>query len=240
MDVPSGRTLSSLDFVMLRLMVEYGFIRWSEEPVRFKSGVESHVYVGGRDDITDHPELGWFLGRKIANCVLEHAHVHQDSRQQCLIGIPVAGTTLAQAAALFDFTRWRNISLDAEEKPRIIHRVMRESQKRHGVHQTWVDGRPDPDHQTYWFLDNTVTDGGTKLVAREHCFEDGYPVQHMPTLIVVDRQQGGIKNMEQAGFPNIVVAYNLRDLTHAFGQLKLWPQDRVRAVEEEIEANQLV
>ncbi len=240
MDVPSGQTFDAYDRRILSLMARYGFIRWSDRLVPFTSGVESHVYVGGRDDLTDHPDLEWLLGLKMAQRVLEDAYARKDLRQQCLIGIPLAGTALAQAAALVDFARWRQIALDDGDGPRIIHRVLRGERKTHGLHQTWVDGKPDPARHTYWFLDNTVTDGGTKLEAREHLKEDGYPVQDMPTLIVVDRQQGGIRRMEQAGFSRIVVAYYLLDIIHAFGEMKLWPQARVQAVEEEIKTHQLV
>ena len=99
MKVPSGRTFDPLDFVIVRLMAEYGFIRWSEQLIHFSS-VDSHVYVGGREDLTDHLKLEWALGRKIARLVLAHAHDRQDQKQQCLIGIPTAGTALAQATAM--------------------------------------------------------------------------------------------------------------------------------------------
>ena len=172
-------------------------------------------------------------------CVLQDAQARGDQKQQCLIGIPTAGTPLAQAAAMVNFA-WERVLRDPVDEPRIIYRIMRGERKTHGLHQTWVDGKPDPARHTYWFLDNTVTDGGTKLEAREHLKEDGYPVQDMPTLIVVDRQQGGIRRMEQAGFSRIVVAYYLLDIIHAFGEMKLWPQARVQAVEEEIKTHQLV
>ena len=62
----------------------------------------------------------------------------------------------------------------------------------------------------------------------------------MPSFVLVDRQQGGIQNMEKAGFKRIVVAFKLLDLTFAFGELGLWPKSAVKAVEEEIKAHQLI
>lgn len=239
MELPSGRTLGTLDFVILELMAEYGFIRWSEQLIHFSS-VDSHVYVGGREDFTDHPDLQWALGRKIARLVLANAHVRQDQKQQCLIGIPTAGTPLAQAAVMVDFSIRRESSDNAREKPRIIYRIMREALKAHGVHPDWVNGKADPLKHTYWTVDNTVTNGRSKLDARDRLKESGYPVDDMRHLILVDRQQGGIPNMESFGFRDIVVAYNLLDITYAFGERGLWPRKRVRAVEQEIKTHQLV
>ena len=117
---------------------------------------------------------------------------------------------------------------------------MREERKTHGVHHNWVNGDPNPLRDTYWIVDNTVTDGRSKLDARDRLKESGYPVDDMRHLIVIDRQQGGITKMENSGFRDIVVVYNLLDLTYAFGEMGLWLKERVQAMEEEIKANQLV
>lgn len=122
----------------------------------------------------------------------------------------------------------------------ICHRVMKESLKEHGAHPKWVNGDPRPDFHTYWTVDNVVTDGKSKFEASERLRESGYPVEEMPSLVFVDRQQGGIQNMEKAGFKRIVVAYKLLDLTFAFGELNLWLKSAVKAVEEEVKAHQLL
>lgn len=237
MNVPSGRTLDALDLRILWLMAQYGFIRWSDQLIYFSS-VDSHVYVGGREDLTDHPDLELILGRKMAGLVLIDAHTRQDQKQQCLIGIPTAGTTLAQAVAMVS---WRTQAISGNGyEARIIHRLMRQERKTHGVHQNWVNGNPEPFRHTYWIVDNTVTDGRSKIEARQHLHEDCYPVEDMRSLILVDREQGGVLNMERAGFHNIVVGYFLLDIIYAFGKLNLWPQDRVQAVGKEIRAHQLV
>ncbi len=240
LQVPSGRVLDSLDLRLIDLFVRYGFIRWSEKPFTLNSGVESHVYVFGREDLTDHPDFEWLMGRKIAELVLEDAARQGDKKQQCLIGLPTAGTALTQAAAMASWSRQSILLGGNHELSLIIHRIMREALKTHGVHPDWVNGKPQPDIHTYWFVDNVVTGGGTMLEAREKLRESGYPVETMPALVFVDRQQGGIANMQKAGFQNIVVAYNLLDLTYAYGELGLWPKDAVQAVKEEIRAHQLV
>ena len=239
MELPSGQVLDGFDRRVLEMFAQYGFIRWSAQPFRLKSGVESHVYVFGREDLTDHQDLVWGIGRKIADLVLQDADRRKDPRQQCLIGLPTAGTALAQAAAMVNWSNERYRFPELVNSVRIAFRIMREALKTHGAHPDWVNGKPQP-AQTYWTVDNVVTDGGTKLEAREKLRESGYPVADMPALVLVDRQQGGIKRMEQAGFANIVVVYRLLDLTFAFRELGLWPEEAVRAVEEEIRAHQLV
>ena len=75
-------------------MVEYEFIRYSDIPIELSSGVKSHVYVFGRDDVTDHPDLEWAIGRKIAKLIQGYTPP-TDKGQPCLIGIPTAGTAIA-------------------------------------------------------------------------------------------------------------------------------------------------
>lgn len=238
MKVPSGRFLDALDLRILELFARYKFVDWREQEFILKSGVKSHVYVFGLEDLTDHPDLEWLVGRKIAELVLQNAQERGDTKQQCLIGLPTAGTALAQAAAMVNW-HWQRL-LSGDEEPRIIHRIMREELKAHGAHPDWVNGKPQPHLHTYWSVDNVVTDAGTKLEAKEHFQASGYPTEKMPALVFVDRQQGGIVRMEQAGFSNVVVAFNLLDLTFAYGEIGLWPREAVEAVEEEIRAHQFV
>lgn len=226
MQVSSGKIFDRLDLKIIRLMVQHGFIRWSDAPFKLKSGVDSHIYVFGREDLTDHPDLEWLIGKKIAR-VIKAASLPQD-KQPCLIGIPTAGTALAQAAAMASQVK----RILVARKP-ICHRIMREVMKQHGVHRGWVNGRPEPDRHTYWIVDNVITDGKSKIEAEEKLISDGYPSKS-PTLIFIDRGQGGIQKLEQAGFQRITVVYHLLDLVHAFGELDLWSEERVRKAEEEI------
>ena len=231
MQVSSGVTFDKLDVQIITDMAEYGFVRYSEEPFKLKSGILSHVYVFGREDLTDHPELEWSLGKKIAQAVVQH---HQpDDRLPCLIGIPTAGTALAQAAAMVS---WKERILTPDGHW-LCHRIMREALKEHGAHRKWVNGDPS-DLYTFWTVDNVVTDGASKFEAAEKLLESGYPVTEMPSFILVDRQQGGVKRMVERGFPRIVVVYRLLDITFALGELGFWPKDLVGKVEEEIRAHQ--
>lgn len=234
METPSGQEYLPLDFEILRLMVQAGFIIRRDKPFKLKSGILSNVYVFGREDITDNTELEWVIGLKIAMLVMENSL--PDDKQHCLIGIPTAGTALAQAGAMVSYGDRIYASGNF-----ICHRVMREALKKdYGVHPEWVNGNPRPKIHTYWSVDNVVTDGSSKFEANERLKESGYPVESMPSLVFVDRQQGGIRKMEEKGFKRIVVAYKLLDMTFAFGELNLWPKSAVKEVEEEIKAHQFL
>lgn len=244
MQVPSGKFYDEGDLDLLRKMAEVGFVKYSDKPFPLKSKIMSNVYVFGREDLTDHPELEWKVGRKIAQVVYEHT---LDERQPCLIGLPTAGTALAQAAAMasIQVLRDRRLEqlLEVPHRLPIAHRIMREQLKTHGSGQhkgTWVNGRPEPLKHQYWTLDNVATDGETKIENAPRLQADGYPAFQMPVLIYADRQQGAIKRLKDAGFEKIVVVFELLDITFAYGEMGLWPKSAVAAVEEEIQAHQFV
>ncbi len=232
MQVPSGREFDRADLDIVRRMGEVGLVEYRDEPFTLVSGIQSHVYVNGRQDLTDHPDLVWKVGRKLAEVVYEHTHGHIWA--QCLIGVPVVGRTFAQAASM------ASVQLRGESHERLLpifFRVMRESKKQHGAHQKWIEGDYTPSHR-YWLVDNVATNGESKLKAADRAEEDGYPSRQMPCLIWIDRQQGAVPRLQAAGFGKIVVVYNLLDITFAFSEMGLWPDSAVVAVKEEIRAHQ--
>ena len=233
--VPSGRIFDHQDLALFELMHQYKFIEWRENPFTLNSGIKSHVYVFGREDLTDNPQFTWEVGKVIANIIKENAL--PTDKQICLIGIPTAGTAMAQAASMVSFCD----GIIVGEKP-ICYRIMREIQKSgHGDkshQQNWVNGRPDVAKHTYVTLDNVVTDGASKFQANERLAQSGYPVKEMPSFIFINRQQGGVQKMEEKGFKRIIVAYKLLDITFVLGELRFWPKEAVQQVEEEIKAHQ--
>ena len=231
MQVPSGRIFCDDDLELSRMMIKYGFIRRSDKPFTLNSGISSNIYVYGREDITDNQRFEWTLGLKMARIIRENSK--SSNRQTCLIGIPTAGTVLAQAIAMLSFCYAITVN-----KKYICHRIMRQKLKKHGKHPKWVNGDPDLNKHIYWTIDNVVTNADSKFEANNRLREDGYPVDSMPSFILVDRQQGGVERMKKEGFKHIVVAYYLLDLTFVFGELGLWPKNMVKAVEEEIKAHQ--
>ncbi len=233
MKTPSGQVFDENDLELLRLMAENGFIQTTGQTARLASGISTRVYVCGREDLTDKNFFEWLIGRKIARLVKQYGGSEGERRQYCLIGVPTAATAMAQAAAMVSLAE--NILVNGQY---ICHRIMRESPKRHGLHQGWVNGESQPDIHVYWAVENVVTSGTTLITIAERLRQSGYPVEEMPILVFVDRQQGGIKKLEEAGFRKIVVAYNLLDLVFIFGELGLWSKNQVKAVEDEISANQ--
>lgn len=232
---PSGRIFTPNDLGLMIDLDRIGFIRWREEPFTLKSGVPSHVYVFGRNDLTENSPVLMRVGQRI----LEQLRYHEgderagyDNSDFCLIGIPTAGTALALAASLSDVgSQWEGYSRS---------RLMREKKKSYGAHNTWVEGKPDHVRHRYVLVDNVATDGKSKEEAAEKLREDGYAVAEVDCLILVDRQQGAIKNLEKIGFRRIVVVYNLLDIAAAFYQLKLWPSVAVQKLESEIRAHEMI
>lgn len=227
MDVPSGRKLDDYDIALITYLKVFGFVRHSDRPFTLKSGVKSHVYVFGREDLTDNPEFLHYLGQKMAWVVYEATLpllTDDNGLKPCLIGIPTAGTPLAQAAAMSayykkSFFEWE---IFHRELPKICFRVMREELKTHGAptHQSWINGRPRPKHHRYWMVDNVATDGASKLETAKKWAQSGYP-DRPPVLIFIDRGQGAIQNLQRAGFEEVHVAYHLLDIAHCYGALRL-------------------
>ncbi|MDZ4243671.1 MAG: hypothetical protein U1C57_01045 [Candidatus Doudnabacteria bacterium] len=234
LQTPSGRKFDDFDLEVLRTMHDCGFVRHSPQPFTLKSGINSNVYVFGREDLTDNPNLEIKIGSKIARQVANATLPGE--KQICLVGIPTAGTALAQAAAMMSY-RITTMS--------ICHRIMREAVKTtHGAsaHQgSWINGKPDLIRHSYWLVDNVAKNGQSKLEAIAKFKADGYPgPEDTPCLIWIDRQQGAVPRLEKAGFKRIIVVYNLLDITFAFGEMGLWPKEAVKAVEQEIAAHQFL
>lgn len=229
---PSGVVFNTLELTRRIVpMATYDVVGYKLLPIRLSTGVDSRVYVSCDHQLTDHPDVEWAVGEKLAEVVWENSLLNDN--QPCLIGVPDAATPLAQAAAMVS---WRG-GLPGIRGP-IAHRLMRKVRKDHGESRGWVNGKPDHDRHTYWLVENAATSGNSIIQGMERLAEDGYPVDAMPILIFIDREQGAIQRLKQAGFNRIAVAYKLLDIVYALGQLSLWPDCRIKEVEEEIRATQ--
>lgn len=233
LEVPSGRIFGTLDFRILELMAKYKFIRFLVKPARLISGIESKIYVSGREELTDHPDLEWLIGRKIALSLGQMASEGKiplrSGYQICLIGVPTAATPLAQAASMV--SQGEGIRINDEL---ICHRLMREKLKAHGEHSGWVNGFPNINH-FYILLEGAVTTGKSVKIAYQRLSDSDYP--DMPVLILIDRQQGGLRNLQTQGL-KVSAIYNFLDIIFAFGKLNMWPESIVREVTQGIKENQ--
>jgi orotate phosphoribosyltransferase len=218
-------------------MHEAEFIKYSRTPFTLKSGIKSNVYVYGREDLTDNPNLEWLVGEKLCDVLVSNAT--PTDQQVCLIGIPTAGTPFAQAAAMASVANpATSLSHRQPNGKPICHRIMKEVPKDHGAHKGWINGEPKLAH-SYWLVDNVATNGASKPEAREKMRADGYP-DPAGIVIWIDRQQGAVRRLAEAGFNRVLVAYQLLDVTYAFGEMEFWPKSAVTAVQDEIEAHQFL
>lgn len=228
LDVPSGRVLNKYDVEILKGFARVGTIKWSDTPFVLRSGIESRVYVDGRGELTADPSLLWQVGRKFAQTAATRL---RKNHQACFIGLPTAGTALASWASATDLVE--DIS-----GSKGCWFVMREQRKTgHGANSKWIADIPAHEKYHYFVPDNVVTDGGTKIEGMARFKEDGFDTSQISHIIMIDRQQGGLNKLAVAGITDIIVLFNLLDVTYAFGELGLWPKERVKAVEVEIAAH---
>jgi orotate phosphoribosyltransferase len=249
LQTPSGTVFVKQDLLLLQTMHEAGFVRHQKEPFRLKSGVMSQVYVFGREDLTDNPKLLRMVGEKICQVLTKRLRV-SPHLQVCLIGIPTAGTPFAQAASMVSYSEGYPINRYHEDcggdrgTLDLCFRIMKEVTKAHGAHGGWINGKPN-EGQSYVLVDNVATNGASKPEAVAKLKQDGYfggtdSPEKPPVFIWIDRQQGAIQNLAAAGFDQILVGYNLLDITYAYGELGLWPKSAVKAVETEIHEHQIL
>jgi len=234
---PSGRTLYGVDLRLLEDWHRVGVVKYSEEPsFKLKSGIKSHVYVSAREDLTENPDVLDDTGAIILLRARQYMFEVDDCRRPYFLGLPTAGTALAQAAAgaSKDETRVheRAASSIVREVPKTTHGA---DEHRNG----WFV-KYKPKEFRYFVLDNVITDGDTKQMWAERLLEDGYPAYDLDWMILIDRQQGGVENMKRRGIKNVMAIYNLLDITFAFGEMGLWPKEAVRQVEQEIIAHQFI
>ncbi len=215
--LPSGRVLHDYECDLVDMMHEVGFITFREKPFQLRSDRESHVYVSGREDLTDNPEFGILVGEAIIDAVMQKEERNQKSI--CCIGVTTAGTAFAAAASF--------VSAYAPSTPTFGYRIMREVKKGHGKHTKWVNGIPDGEHQ-YWLVENVTTSASSLLDALKKLKEDEYPTHEMGILIFVDRGQKTRNVLAAQGYTNVVILYHLADIISAFGALEHWPKSQVQ------------
>ena len=230
---PSGAVFNNDDLRLIKQLGEIGFIKYSEKPFKLKSGVMSNVYVYGREELTANPHILWSLGRKILRDAVAVMKKENDERKPCFIGYPTAGTPLAQAAAMVDVIECYS------KNPATFYQMRSVKKQSHGAHETWIVGKPNVMEERIFRTDNVTTDGGTKIEWAPRFAEDGLPTYDLDDIIVVERQQGALKRMAEAGFKKKpVVIYYLLDLTFVFRELEVWPAQAVAQVEKEIAEHQ--
>jgi orotate phosphoribosyltransferase len=108
---PSGRTLFADDLDLLHRLEHIGTIAWGDE-VTFNSGFRSRVYIRARNELSHDPELLLEVAARIKSQVEELPITH--GPQLCLIGIPTAGTQLAQAVSHLSMSEHLDLGAGSE------------------------------------------------------------------------------------------------------------------------------
>jgi|GEM_PF-840126 len=232
--VPSGGYFAARDFALMRALAQVESVMWSDKPFKLKSGILSHVYVREREDLTDNPAVLALLADLLCDKICRDKWDDRDDRQACLIGVPDAATPIATAASIRSLDpQVRRLCRNA-----VAHRVMRKVKKDHGEGgSAWVVGKPDTKRHRYAVVENVTTSGKSVLEVIERLEEDGYPTREMEYYILVDRGQGAIKKLTDAGY-RIKVLYHLLDIVSAFVHLNLWKPEQMQSVKAEIETHQ--
>jgi len=219
--LPSGRDYFNLeDLTLLKRLHDIGTIEWADKPYTLKSGIPSRVYIHGRNEITEDPSVLKLIGAKIAT---RAEKVRSGGRPLCLIGIPTAGTPLAAAASIY----WGGMGF----------RQMRQILKDHGASHGWTDSPPNPDVE-YMTTENVMTTGRSIWENLERLATDGYPMKKMHHIVLIDRQQGGLRKLAERGYEHVEVIYNLLDIAYAFKVMGLWSEERYVSIVDEIQAHQ--
>lgn len=203
-------------------LYDAGVVTFSEQPIKLNSGALSHIYVNGRNDITENPHLLATLARMIA-CQAKKK-MPRGTPRILFLGAPTAGTPLAVAAGLLgDGTGFQMGS-----------RMVRSKPKGHGAHRKWIDGAYDG-AEFYVMVDNAISSGTTLRGQIGNLAKSGYNIKELYYLILIDREQGGIEALRKAGYM-IDSLLDLSDICKAFGVLGFWSKEKVKAACDELVA----
>lgn len=106
-------------------------------------------------------------------------------------------------------------SLGVPGMPPINSFIVRKERKEHGT-MKWVDGRVAPG-DSVTVVDDVVTSGGSVVRAVQRCREEG--LQILQVTVLVDREEGGLKNieLEVPGVP-VIAIFKKADLEAIFAQ----------------------
>jgi orotate phosphoribosyltransferase len=212
----SGRKYGFRDAQLWLDLEQNGSFGWSQIEVEFNSGFTCHVYLQGRNDLSDYPPLLRRVALTLCGKTVTLPNTH--GPQKCLIGIPTAGTQLAQE--ICSVTRGR---LDIDP---YCFRTMRSVLKAHGKDQQWI-GNANLARHSYVTVENVLSTGKAMLTYLERMEPEGYPIRDMDHVVFASWELGGIMNLAKAGITNVYVMYSIPEVIALFVELKHWPAERL-------------
>ena len=152
-------------------------VRWGD--FTLASGKTSDLYIDARQT-TLNAEGASLIGQLILDALLPEVQG---------VGGPVTGADpIAGSVAALS---WR--------AGRPIHGFMvRKEPKKHGLQQ-WVEGRGSlPDGSSVCIVEDTVTTGGSLLLAIQRAEAEGLRV--VQCIAIVDREEGAVERLAKAGY----------------------------------------
>lgn len=229
---PSGRTLGYADLKLIAELEYIGTIGWSEEEIPFHKGFLSHVYIQMRNELSRHPatlvRVASLIKEKVEQLPLTLGP------QKCLIGIPTAGTQLAQAVAMlshFDHL----LHVRPRTEPPICFLSMRSILKGHGKDKLWI-GPADIKRYSYISIENVVSTAAGMLEYLNRMWKEGYPIRVMHHVVFADWELGGVRNLDSEAIKNVHTLYIVRDMVAALVYLGVWPKERYEDVAQRLQA----
>lgn len=154
---------------------------YEKKKVVLSSGAESDFYFDGKQT-TLHPEGAYLTGR------LFFQELQDVEEIDGVGGLTLGADPIATAVSIVSFLSGRPI-------PAFI---IRKEPKGHGT-GAWLEGRKNLEEGArVVVVEDVVTSGGSSLKAIRRAEEEGMTVLGVVTL--VDREEGGRENIEQAGY----------------------------------------
>jgi len=230
---PSGRVLGYADLCLIAGLADAGSIGWSEEEVPYHKGFRSHVYIQMRNELSRHPALLARVAARIKEGVEQTPLT--TGPQRCVIGIPTAGTQLAQAVAMLShFDHVTHVRPHSE--PPICFQSMRSVLKEtHGKDRHWI-GPADIGRYSYVSVENVISTAAGMLEYLDKMWHERYPIRVMHHVVFADWELGGIKNLDDAAIKHVHTLYVVRDMVAALVYLGAWPQERYEDVAQRLQA----
>ncbi len=154
---------------------------YEKRKVVLSSGVESDFYFDGKQT-TLHPEGSYLTGKLFFDSIRDVEKV------EGVGGLTLGADPIATALSLVSHLEGRPV-------PAFI---IRKEPKGHGT-GAWLEGRKNlAEGARVIIVEDVVTSGGSSLKAIKRAEEEGMTVLGVVTL--VDREEGGRENIEQAGY----------------------------------------
>lgn len=217
---------TAIDPKILSLLIKNNVIAYKEQPIRLKSGTNSHFYVSGRSEATRNTGLGLVIGSCIKRVADKISESHHKSSQRCYIGVPTVGTGLAAMAVMAHVVYGKIDEAGFE--------ILREQKKSYGDNGTWLNGKYQ-EEENYFLLDNVLTTGMSLIEAARKLKEDGFDLKKLHTIVFVDRTVPGAIDgaCGESGLTNISSVFNLKNLVEEAVKNKFWPEKAQEAYEKE-------